>query len=55
MESQYEHYQNEAELEIANLSKVVEAKEQELMLLQRNLDKVRGNKTATQSGFSMHN
>ena len=55
MESQYEQYQQEAEVEIANLAKIVEAKESELMLLQRNLDKVRGVTTTTQSGFSMHN
>ena len=55
MESQYEQYQQEAEVEIANLAKIVEAKESELMLLQRNLDKVRGVSNTTQSGFSMHN
>lgn len=52
MESQFEEYQKEAEIEIAQLTKVVEAKEAELMNLQRNLAKVRG---THHSGFSMHN
>lgn len=52
MESQFESYQQEAEVEIAQLAKVVETKEAELMNLQRNLAKVRGTHT---SGFSVHN
>ena len=51
MESQFEVYQQQAEKDIAELAKAVEAKEQELMKLQNHLDKVRG---THQSGFSMN-
>lgn len=52
MESQLESYQQQAEQEISELAKVVQAKEKELMQLQNHLGKVRG---THQSGFSMNN
>ena len=42
MESQFEVYQQQAENDIAELAKVVEDKERELMKLQHALDKQRG-------------
>ena len=42
MESQFEEYQKEAEVEIGRLAKIVESKESELINLQRHLDKARG-------------
>ena len=52
MESHFEEYQREAEVEISRLAKIVDSKESELMNLQRNLNKARG---THQSGFSLHN
>ena len=54
METQFESYQEQAEVEIAQLAKVVESKESELMKLQSHLNKIRGVTTHT-SGFSLHN
>ena len=52
MESQLESYQQQAENEISELAKVVQAKESELMQLQHHLDKAKG---THQSGFgSLH-
>lgn len=52
MESEFETYQIQAEHEIDHLAKVVQAKESELDMLQRRLDKTRNTHT---SGFSIHN
>ena len=52
MESHFEEYQREAEIEISRLAKIVDSKESELINLQRNLNRARG---THQSGFSLHN